>query len=92
MRKFMVKIKYTNRLKRTISALLLISALGLSIAAQTGGGDGISGQTVGSGGRASQTMGSGGFTGGLIGSGTATASPDSRSTIEFVWSWFEDVL
>ncbi len=87
----MVKIKHTNRLKRIIPVFLLISALGLSIAAQTGG-DGISGQTVGSGGYTSQTMGSGGFTGGLIGSGTATASPDSRSTIEFVQSWFEDIF
>lgn len=90
----MMKIKNTGHVKRIISAFLLISALGLSIAAQTNGGDegdgrsgqfmgsgGRTSQTVGSGGRSSsQTMGSGGYTeGGMIGSGTATASPDSGS-------------
>lgn len=90
----MMKIKNTVQLKQIVSIFLLISALGLSIAAQTNGGadggdrsgqfmgsGGRSSQTVGSGGRSSgQTMGSGGYTnGGLIGSGTATTSPDSGS-------------
>lgn len=104
----MTKIKNTTQLKRIISAFLLISALGLSIAAQTNGGtngDDRSGQILGSGGRASQivgsgartssqTMGSGGYTeGGMIGSGTAaTASPDAGSPLEFVWSWFEGIF
>lgn len=101
----MTKIKNTTQLKRIVSAFLLISALGLSIAAQTGNtGDDRSGQIYGSGTRSSQiigsgarsssqTMGSGGYTsGGLIGSGTATASPDESRTLEFVWSWFESIF
>lgn len=101
----MTKIKNTTQLKRIVSAFLLISALGLNAAAQAGNiGDDRSGQTVGSGGRSSQIVGSGSRSsqiigsgsytdgGGMIGSGTATASPDSGRTLEFVWSWFEDIF
>ncbi len=90
----MMKIKNTGQLKQAVPTFLLISALALSIAAQTNGGangDDRSGQIYGSGTRASQIvgsgarssgqiMGSGGYTeGGMIGSGTATTSPDSGS-------------
>jgi len=89
-----MKIKNTFQLKRIVSAFLLISALGLSIAAQTNGDD-RSCQIYGSGSRSCQFMGSGGFTeGGMIGSGTRAASLDSGSdsAIKSVWNWLESIF
>jgi hypothetical protein len=93
-RKLIMKIKNTFQLKRIISAFLLISALGLSIGAQTTEDD-RSCQILGSGSRSCQYLGNGGVTsGGLIGSGTRAASLDSGSggAIKSIWIWFESIF
>jgi hypothetical protein len=92
----MIKIKSPAQLKRIVSTFLVISAFGLTVAAQTGNTDtDRSSQIIGSGARSSQIYGSGSRSSTqIVGSGGVTASidSDSSSTLGFVWNWFESIF